>query len=208
MKLEILFPGSSAKVPPYFSAVYSTPCLLTANDRKILIDPGELSCVFALEKELENRNIKSEEITDIFLTHFHLDHGYNTKLFTNATVYIHGAYKNKPYEKFGTLQSKLFLEVINSWKNVVEINDGDVFFDSIKVFYSPWHSKEHCSFVIETENMGKVLYAGDIVMNKVEFYDIIRLLRNDDCSEFVNNLVKDVDWIVFTHDEPLNVKEL
>ncbi|ABS60172.1 MBL fold metallo-hydrolase [Fervidobacterium nodosum] len=203
MQFELLNIGGSIRVPKSVEIAYSTACLLKNENRLILIDPGDYTSFHTLEEALENRNIKLEDITDILLTHLHLDHAYATKIFPNATIYIHPAYKNKPYDKFGLIKSKLYREIMDSWKKVIEINAGDILFDKIRVFHTPWHSKEHCSFLIDTENMGRVFYTGDIVMNRVEFYDIIRLLRNDDCSRFVNKIRKKCDYIVFTHDEPV-----
>lgn len=201
MVIEILNYGGSIKVPKAVEIAYSTTCLLKENNRLILVDPGDYVSFNILEEELDKRKIKPENITDILLTHLHLDHAYATTLFKNATVYIHAAYKSKPYDKFGTIKSKLYYEILNSWKEVVEIGAGDVLFEKIRVFHTPWHAKEHCSFLIDSENMGKVLYTGDIVMNKVDFYDIIKWLRRDDCARFVNKLGPKCDYIVFTHDE-------
>lgn len=201
MQIDILNIGGSIRVPKSVEIAYSTCCLLRHKDRIILIDPGDYASFHTLETEFENRNIALEDVTDILLTHLHLDHAYATKIFPNATIYIHPAYKNKPYNKFGIIKSKLYMEILLSWKRINEINAGDVLFDHIRVFHTPWHAKEHCSFLLETENMGKVLYTGDIVMNRVEFYDIIRWLRKDDCSRFVNKIGRECDYIVFTHDE-------
>ncbi|MEJ5257926.1 MAG: MBL fold metallo-hydrolase [Fervidobacterium sp.] len=202
MRIHILSYGGSIRVPKTVEVAYSTPVLLEYNERKVLIDPGDYVSFHFLEEEFEKRSIKLEDITDILLTHLHLDHAYATRLFSNATVYIHPAYKNKPYSKFGIIKSKLYLEIINSWKRVIEIDAGSKLFDGkVTVFHTPWHAKEHLSFVIETYNMGRVLYTGDIVMNKVEFYDIIRWLRKDDCARFINKIGSKCDYIVFTHDE-------
>ncbi|MFN3691992.1 MAG: MBL fold metallo-hydrolase [Fervidobacterium sp.] len=201
MIVEILNYGGSMRVPKSVDVAYSTTCLLREKDHLILVDPGDYVSFHFLEEELDKRSIKPEDITDIILTHLHLDHAYATKIFTNATIYIHPAYKNKPYDKFGTIKSKLYYEIINAWKNVIEINAGDKLFEHITVFHTPWHAKEHCSFLIESENMGRVLYTGDIVMNKVDFYDIIRWLRKDDCAKFINKIAPKCEYIVFTHDE-------
>lgn len=201
MQMEILVIGGSIRVPKNVEVAYSTACLLTTKDRLILIDPGDYVSFHALETELEKRGIVPEDITDILLTHLHLDHAYATKIFSNATVYIHPAYKSKPYSKFGIIKGRLYTEILQSWKAVSEIKAGDFLFECVKVFHTPWHAKEHCSFLIETENMGKVLYTGDIVMNKVEFYDIIRWLRKDDCARFINKVGRECDYIIFTHDE-------
>jgi len=202
MFAEIINFGGSIRVPKNVEIAYSTPLLLRDTKRLILVDPGDYVSFNFLEEELEKRGIALEDVTDILLTHLHLDHAYATKIFPNATIYIHGAYKNKPYNKFGLIKSKLYLEILGSWKNIVEIDAGMKLFDNkVTVFHTPWHAKEHCSFLIESENMGKILYTGDIVMNRVEFYDIIRWLRKDNCARFINTVGKKCDYIVFTHDE-------
>ncbi|MGB9615051.1 MAG: MBL fold metallo-hydrolase [Fervidobacterium sp.] len=207
MRIDILNLGGSIRIPTSVEVAYSTACLLKDNGRLILIDPGDYLSLNALERSFEERGIALEDVTDILLTHLHLDHAYATRMFPNATIYIHSAYKNKPYDKFGLIKSKLYKEILSSWKDVVEIKAGDVLFDKIKVFHTPWHAKEHSSFLIETENMGNVLYTGDIVMNRVEFYDIIRWLRKDDCARFVNKIGAMCDYIIFTHDDYVKVSD-
>jgi len=68
--------------------------LLISDEKKILIDTGmgnkwddkskniyNIDPILDLEKELEHIGIKSEEITDILLTHLHFDHaGGSTKI--------------------------------------------------------------------------------------------------------------------------------
>ncbi|ODN29928.1 MBL fold metallo-hydrolase [Fervidobacterium thailandense] len=201
MKLEILQVGGSIRVPGAIEQAYSTVCYLTDGKRHILIDPGDYVSLNFLEERFEDVGISPEDITDVVLTHIHLDHAYATRFFPNATIHVHPAYKDKPFHKFGTFKSKLYIEMINSWKTVNLINAGTLLFGSIKVFHTPWHAKEHCSFLIDTENMGRVLYTGDIVMTRVEFYEIFRWLRKDDCARFVNRLGSRSDYIIFTHDE-------
>lgn len=207
MQMEILYAGGSIRIPRTIEEAYSTACLLEDGQHKVLIDPGTFVSFNMLEEALTKRNIALEDITDILLTHLHLDHAYATTLFPNATIYIHPLYKDKPYERFGLIKSRLYKEIMDSWRNVVPIEAGMELFGTVKVFHTPWHAREHCSFVIDTENMGKVFYTGDIVMNKVEFYDIIRWLRKDDCARFVNKIAKNCDYVVFTHDEYVKSSE-
>lgn len=201
MTLDILLEGGIISVPEKAKATFSTITLLYDKDRKILIEPGDYVSHSILEEELKKRNLTPEDITDIVLTHFHLDHAYNSIFFKNATIHIHENFLKKNYEKFGIIIGKQYKMIIDSWKEVKTFKDNDVLLDKIKVYHTPWHAKEHCSFVVETENYGKVFYAGDITMTRVEFYDIMRMLRNDDCARFVREMVNKCDYLVLTHDK-------
>lgn len=200
MKMDILLEGGIISVPGRAKATFSTIVLLEDGDRKILIEPGDYVTHSILEEELKKRNLKTEDITDIVLTHFHLDHAYNSIFFKNATVHLHENFLKKNYEEFGMIVGKQYKMIIDSWNAFQTIKDGDILFDKINVYHTPWHSKEHCSFVVDTENMGKVFFAGDIVMTRVEFYDIMRMLRDDDCARFVKEMVNKCDYLVLTHD--------
>ncbi|QTA37872.1 MBL fold metallo-hydrolase [Thermosipho ferrireducens] len=206
MKLEILLEGGIINISSVVKATYSTIALLYDKDKKIILEPGDYVTHAFLENKLKELGLKVEEITDVVLTHFHLDHAYNSMFFPEATVHIHENYLKKSYEKFGMIVGKQYLAVMNSWKKARTFKDGDILFDKIKVYHTPWHAKEHCSFVVETENMGKVFFAGDIVMTRVEFYDIMRMLRNDDCARFVREMVDNCDYLVLTHDGVVDLK--
>ncbi|MBB6063443.1 glyoxylase-like metal-dependent hydrolase (beta-lactamase superfamily II) [Thermosipho japonicus] len=200
MKMDMLLEGGIISVPSRAKATFSTIVLLEDGDRKILIEPGDYVTHSILEEELKKRNLKTEDITDIVLTHFHLDHAYNSIFFKNATVHLHENFLKKNYEKFGMIVGKQYKMIIDSWNAFQTFKDGDILFDKINVYHTPWHSKEHCSFVVDTENMGKVFFAGDIVMTRVEFYDIMRMLRDDNCARFVREMVNKCDYLVLTHD--------
>ncbi|MBO8160844.1 MAG: MBL fold metallo-hydrolase [Thermosipho sp. (in: Bacteria)] len=205
MKMTVLLEGGILSIPGRAKASFSTIVLLEAGDRKILLEPGDYVTHSILENKLKELGIKTEEVTDILLTHFHLDHVYNSIFFPQATVHISENYLKKNYEKFGMIIGKQYKLIMDSWKEVKVFKDGDVLFNKIKVYHTPWHSKEHSSFVIETENMGRVFFPGDIVMTRVEFYDIMRMLRDDECARFVREIVNNSDYLVFTHDGVLKL---
>lgn len=207
MKLNILLEGGIINVSSKIKATFSTITLLEDGNRKILLEPGDYSTHAFLEEKLKELGILVEQITDIVLTHFHLDHAYNSIFFPNATVHLHENYLKKNYESFGPIVGKQYKMILDSFKEVKTFRDGDILFDFIQVFHSPWHSKEHSSFVVKTENFGKVFFPGDIVMTRVGFYDIIRMLRNDECARFVREMVSNCDYLVFTHDSSINLEK-
>ena len=206
MNLEILVVGGSLNVPGRANAPFSTTLLLRNEERIILIDPGSFVTTPILEEELEKRNITPDSVTDIIFTHVHMDHIYNSVFFENATIHLHESYKSKDYEKFGSLIGKQYKSVIELWKKQNFIDDGDVLFGSIYVYHTPWHAREHLSFVIESSNMGKVFFPGDICYTRLDYYDIIKSNREGKSAEFIKRKVKECDVIIFTHDLPLNLQ--
>ncbi|ANQ53214.1 beta-lactamase [Thermosipho sp. 1063] len=200
MKIDILLEGGLISIPDRAKATFSTIALIEDDMRRILIEPGDYVSHSILEEKLKERNLKTDDITDIVLTHFHLDHAYNSMFFKNATVHIHENFLKKNYEKFGMIVGKQYKMIIDAWKAFQTFKDGDILFDKINVYHTPWHAKEHCSFVVDTENFGKVFFPGDIVMTRVEFYDIMRMLRDDECARFVRKIVNKCDYLIFTHD--------
>jgi len=116
----------------------STIVLVEDNGIKILVDPGANRDVLidALEKEA----LQPEDIDIIFLTHYHLDHILNLRLFPRkkivdgTTVYLDD--KEEPYEEFipGT---------------------------QVKVIKTPGHAPEHASLMVKT-GAGNICIAGDV----------------------------------------------
>ncbi len=203
MKADIWIVGGILNIHREVNGTYSTVLYLEKDERKILIDPGSYVSHIMLEEKLLENGIKPEDITDVILTHFHLDHAFNTVFFKNATVHLHAAYKRKNYEKFGIVVGKLYKMVLESWKKINELNGGEILFDSIKILHSPWHAKEHVSLVVETNNMGRLFLPGDICMTRLDYYEIYKGYRSDEVSKFVLENSKNCDLIVFTHDKPI-----
>ncbi|AEH50371.1 beta-lactamase domain-containing protein [Pseudothermotoga thermarum DSM 5069] len=205
MKFEVLIPGGTIRVSPYVFAPYSTVCLLYDEKRLILIDPGGFPAYEALEKVLMEKNIKPEDVSDILITHVHMDHIFNTVFFKNATVYVHEKALERKYADFGPLSGKLYSNVVYSWKQVQTLKGGETLFNCVNVYFTPYHSSDHLSFLIETENMGKVFVTGDICLTRIDYYEMIKGYRNDDAAKFIREMSKNCDWIVFPHGEPLKV---
>ena len=203
MKIEILLTGGSVFVPERVNAHFSTVVYLEHGHRRILIDPGNLPSIDELEKKFLEIGVSPEDITDVFFTHVHLDHIFNSIFFESATFYVHESYATKDYQSFGPILGKLYSRVISSWKRVVLLKGDETFMDGkMKVYHTPWHAREHLSFLLDTENEGKVLVTGDVVPNRLSYYDIIKGYKEGHVKEFLHT-VGDVDLLVFPHDAPL-----
>ncbi|KAF2959635.1 MULTISPECIES: MBL fold metallo-hydrolase [unclassified Thermotoga] len=206
MELKILVTGGSVFVPGRLNAHFSTVVYLEHGDRRIIIDPGNLSSMDELEKEFSELGIPPDDITDVLFTHVHLDHIFNSVLFENATFYVHESYKTKNYTSFGTIVGRIYSKVISSWKNVVLLKGEETLFDGkIKVFHTPWHAREHLSFLLDTENAGRVLITGDITPNRLSYYDIIKGYGSVQVKNFFDRVGK-IDLLVFPHDAPLKLE--
>ncbi len=205
MKLEVLIPGGTIRVSPYVFAPYSTTCLLYDNERIVLIDPGGFPAFEALEKALIQRNLKTDDVSDILITHVHMDHIFNSLFFDNAAVYVHEKALTRNYASFGPLSGRLYPTVVSSWKKIHTLKGGEELFGCVKVHFTPYHSSDHISFLIETENMGRVLVSGDVCLTQIDYYEMIKGYRDDDAAKFIKEMSNICDWIVFPHAEPLKV---
>ncbi|MGJ8455609.1 MBL fold metallo-hydrolase [Pseudothermotoga sp. U03pept] len=205
MKFEVLVIGGVLRAMPYVMAPYSTVSMLYDENAKILIDPGSFVTWEALEKKLSEMKLPTDEVTDIILTHVHMDHIFSSIFFKHATFHVHEKYAERDYSSFGNLSGQLYSMVVSSWKNVQRLKGSERLFDCIDVFYTPYHSSDHISLVIETQNMGRILMPGDICYTKVEYYEAVKGYKNDEAARFVRETSKKCDWVIFTHDEPLRI---
>lgn len=205
LKIDILVIGGVLRAMPYVMAPYSTVSLLYGDERKIIVDPGSFVSWEALEKALNQKNVLPEQITDVILTHVHMDHIFSSMFFKNASIHVHERFKTRDYSSFGPIAGQLYGMVVSSWKQIQVLKGGERLFDCVEVFYTPYHSSDHISLVIETQNMGKIFMPGDICYTKVEYFEAVKGYKNDEAAVFVRETSKRCDWVVFTHDEPLKL---
>ncbi len=202
MKAEVLIVGGTLSTRDV-NVPYSTVVLLRGEGRNVLVDPGSFATHQALERRLSELGLKPEDITDVLLTHFHLDHAYASKYFENATVHLHRAYREKDYSKFGPIVGKEYISVMKNWKEVNELKGGEILFGVVKVFHTPWHAREHLSFLIRTDNLGTLFLPGDICFTRLDYYEMYKGYRKGEAVDFVLEMAQKADLLVFTHDEPL-----
>lgn len=207
MKLTLLIPGSMLWIPERIQASYCSISLIEYENKKIIIEPSFIPAMRFLEEKFHELNLLPEDITDIFLTHFHLDHAYNSIFFKNAKIHVYNNFDHKDFAKFGPFNGKAYNYIYNEIKNrVVKFKDKDILFNKIKIIHTPYHSRDHVSFFIETKNYGNVFFPGDICMTRIDYFDMIRDLRNDNAALILNKYSKLSDWIFFTHDSPYKIK--
>ncbi len=119
----------------------STTCLVTAEDKKIITDPG---C--NREKLLEalvREGLTTADIDYVFLSHRHPDHVLLAGIFENA--------------KFITFDTNLIYD-----KDLLLEFDKYALGKDIEIIDTPGHVEEHISLIVNTPK-GKIAIAGDVI---------------------------------------------
>ena len=206
MRLRIAVTGGLIRISGTLDAPYSTVVFL--DDEKygfIVIDPGSPVVLGRLEDELAKMNKKPEDVDHVLLTHFHMDHAFNSVFFKNAIVHLHSAYSTKDYSKFGSLNGMYYEMVMRSWRKVETFEDGEILFGSIEIHSSPWHAREHVSMILNLRE-GRYFIVGDVCPTRLDYYDVMRGKRKDDVAKFVREFASISDVVIFPHDEPLETR--
>lgn len=118
----------------------STTTLIQENGLNIIVDPG-MNRMLLLES-LEEEGLVPSDIDFIVLTHYHLDHSLLAGIFDNAKILDNGE--------------------IYAWDSVIKDHDGKIPGTTIKIFKTPGHDPFHCSVLLNTQEYGKVVIAGDV----------------------------------------------
>jgi len=119
---------------------FASPSTVLIKDQglNILADPGSNKNL--LLKALEKENLAPEDIDLVFLTHHHLDHSLNIRLFPEKDI-CDGS-------------------TINTGDKIVEYS-GRIPGTSIQVIPTPGHTPDHFSLLVKTKK-GRVVVAGDV----------------------------------------------
>ena len=136
-EVKILIEGYATKENNGWLASSAT-VLINDSGLNILVDPGANKEL--LLKSLKKENLRLDDIDIIFLTHYHLDHILNIRLFPDKDVYDGNT--------------------INSDDKIIEYS-GNIPDTNIQVIPTPGHANEHCSLLAKTEK-GNVVVAGDV----------------------------------------------
>lgn len=137
--IKILIRGYAKRVKSGWKAS-ATTCLITANNKKIITDPGchRKKLLEALAKE----KLTTDDIDYVFLSHCHPDHILLAGIFAKA--------------KFITFDSNFLYT-----QNVLSKFTDHLLGPDIKIIETPGHTKEHLSLLVATPQ-GKIAIAGDV----------------------------------------------
>jgi len=201
-ELKLLIQGYASLIKTGYRASGAT-VLVRDNGKIILVDPGcnEARLLSSLRKE----KVKPQDIDYIFLTHFHLDHILNIRLFPKTTILdVDTIYKGDRGVLYGT-----------STVASAKVDKKFVPHTKVEVVPTPGHAHEHGSLIVQTEK-GQVAIAGDVFWwedGEKQKLDYKSLVNKPD--PFVKNktqliasrklLLKSADWIIPGHGEMFKV---
>ena len=165
--VDLLFLGRPHAIA---TAVVRTPGTMA------LIDPGPSTCLESLDLGLQQQGLRLSEITDILLTHIHLDHagvtGTIVRRYPHVNVFVHerGAAHLTDPEKLMASAARLYGDQMDRlWgefaavpaQNLTVLTGGehiDAGGRSFEVAYTPGHASHHVSYY---DRSSSVAFVGD-----------------------------------------------
>lgn len=218
--------------------------LIETGSRKILVDTGigykqdeKFRSIFVASgpsatESLKDIAITPEEITDVFLTHFHFDHvggalkrnenGNIIPTFPNAVywsneVHYEWAYKSNSREDASFLKENFVPLKEQGRLKMIDVQKDDVqWLDDISVRFVDGHTTAMMLLNIPLSNPGKRLwYGADLLPSQwhirrpyVMAYDMQPLKTLEEKERLLHELVEHQDLIYFEHDPFLEAATL
>jgi len=174
----------------------STTTLIQNTALNIVVDPGmdRKLLVSALNKE----NLSLSQIDYVILTHTHLDHSLLAGIFENAKI--------------------LDNNDIYSFDGKIGKHEGKIPNAEIQIIKTPGHDQSHCSVLANTEDLGRIIIAGDVFWwadNENQKTDKQSLLEHKDpyvkdisaLDESRKKILELADYIIPGHGKMFKVKK-
>lgn len=133
----------------------------------LLVDPGPLSTIPLLIREIRSRGV--DRLDYVLLTHIHIDHAGGTgellREFPEATVICHpdGIRHMTAPEKLWEGSRKVLGQLAEVYGEIVPIPSENIRFEEsvgetgIRTFLTPGHAQHHCSYLLDD-----LLFAGEV----------------------------------------------
>jgi glyoxylase-like metal-dependent hydrolase (beta-lactamase superfamily II) len=192
-EVKVLIEGYAEKTKTGWIASPST-VLIKDSGLNIIADPGSNKKL--LLRRLAKEKLKPKDIDLIFLTHYHLDHTINIRLFPDCDI-LDGDEINK--------DDKIF----NYSEKIPKTN--------IKVIPTPGHAHEHASLLVKTEK-GNIVIAGDLFWwrtdeeQKTDYNSLIEkedpyVKNKEEIKESRKKILELADYIIPGHGKMFKVKK-
>ena len=118
-----------------------TTTLIKENNLNIIVDPGmnRQLLLNALKKE----KLYIKDINYVILTHTHLDHCLLTGIFEDSIILDNSS--------------------IYTFDGKIREHNGKVPKTNIEIINTPGHDQFHCSVLVNTKDLGRVIIAADVI---------------------------------------------
>lgn len=114
--------------------VRNTVCLVSDGDVRMIVDPGLVYPPGILTDALAVHGLQPEDITHVYITHYHLDHVRYVGMFTRAVVIDH-----------------MYVYERETWSD--HSGDGYEITSDIRIMHTPGHSLDDSTLLVHT-NLG------------------------------------------------------
>jgi len=194
------------------------PLLIINDEEKILLDTGigELpeqykrfysvrqSPEHSLDVQLQNHQLKPEDITIVINTHLHFDHCGNNRLFKNAKFYVQAEELRYAFSPDRFQKNAYIQDFFNHDLDYVKVKGDYKLTEGISIISTSGHSPGHQSIIIRNDG-NTCVYCGDAAPLKenLESLNIPGVLHHaDDALRSIEKLKSIKDAIfVFSHDK-------
>lgn len=177
-------------------AASCTTTLIKENDLNIIVDPG-MNRKLLLEA-LKKEKISIKDIDYVILTHTHIDHCLLAGIFERAIILD----DTSTYAFDGKIKG----------------HDGKVPETNVNIIKTPGHDQFHCSVVVDTKDLGKVVVAADVFWwadNEEQKTDRESIMNHKDpymknkkqLMESRNKILEIADYIIPGHGKMFKVEK-
>jgi len=126
----------------------------------------------------------------IILTHSHLDHTWNVRLFRNRKLYFPSPLPN----------SVMFVEKEPTLRKTIELIDDELkLSNNVIIFSTPGHVRDHISVLVHAQD-GNYVIAGDAIKNEAELKnDPLFCWNIEKWRESRKKILSIADYVVLGH---------
>jgi len=189
---DVILKGNNLTLQDGLLALSNVTLILTAQG-PVLFDTGHYCQRRLLLKELARHGVESKDVKGVFLSHLHFDHCHNIDLFPSACVFVSAKeweYAKHPHPNDISIPWLIHEQLGN---NKVEFLDGEGSISAdVRFFPAPGHTPGSFAIVLETEDKGRVVVAGDAIKYVKEIIN----RRNDIVYGTVEQGVATIELIV------------
>jgi len=178
----------------------STVTLVKTDGLNILIDPGwqDPGKPDRLLHDLHYFGLTPNDIDELFITHWHLDHWNGIPLFPEVRVTFAG---------IGLSVVKKHLEDFAEGRELVKLSEGDTWHSGMELMSTDGHTSHDHSVKMQLDNKTYIA-TGDAIVSKMyyetkTFFPNHRVEKNrNDLMASYDKIVSQADFIIPGHDGP------